>query len=56
MVVREDAPGDQRLVAYVVRRRGRGDAARRGAARASGGTLPDYMVPAAFVALESPAR
>ncbi len=51
---REDEPGDRRLVAYVVRRE-------RGASKAEvierlrgylAETLPDYMVPAAFVFLE----
>ena len=52
VIVREDVPGDQRLVAYVVadpaRRLRRGSCAltlRR--------TLPEYMVPAAFVVLDA---
>ncbi|MGW0538413.1 amino acid adenylation domain-containing protein, partial [Streptomyces sp. NPDC003032] len=50
VVVREDRPGDRRLVAYVV-----GDAVREPAAlrAALSAALPDYMVPAAFVGLES---
>jgi pristinamycin I synthase-3/4 len=52
VVVREDQPGDKRLVAYVVRSDGttadvasiRGDLAAR---------LPDYMVPAAVVVLDA---
>ncbi len=55
VVVREDAPGDRRLVAYYV--------AKEGEAREMGGAgelrrylsarLPVYMVPAAFVQLEA---
>ncbi|HEX2079055.1 MAG TPA: amino acid adenylation domain-containing protein, partial [Longimicrobium sp.] len=48
VVVREHAPGDRRLVAYVA---GGADAeALRAALRR---TLPDYMVPSAFVALDA---
>ncbi|MYV67026.1 amino acid adenylation domain-containing protein, partial [Streptomyces sp. SID2131] len=45
VVVREDRPGDRRLVAYVV-----GSAA--GLREFVSGRLPDYMVPSAFVELE----
>jgi amino acid adenylation domain-containing protein len=50
VVVREDAPGEQRLVAYVVGGAGEadGDALRAHLRR----TLPEYMVPGAFVALD----
>ncbi|WP_424921284.1 amino acid adenylation domain-containing protein [Streptomyces sp. wa1] len=51
-VVREDTPGDRRLVAYVVpaegTRPGPGDLA-----RAVGRSLPAYMVPSAFVLLDA---
>jgi amino acid adenylation domain-containing protein len=53
VVAREDEPGRRRLVAYVVAEQGAGDAelggALRGALQAS---LPDYMVPSAFVVLD----
>ncbi|WP_346780013.1 amino acid adenylation domain-containing protein, partial [Streptomyces sp. S3(2020)] len=52
VVVREDRPGDKRLVAYVVPGvGGRVDA--EGVRRFVGGVLPEYMVPAAFVVLEA---
>ncbi|MET0398153.1 MAG: condensation domain-containing protein, partial [Longimicrobiaceae bacterium] len=48
VLVREDAPGDRRLVAYVV---GEVEAAELRARLHE--RLPEYMVPSAFVALES---
>jgi len=56
VVVREDRPGDRRLVAYVVRRAG--EAGNEGAALAgelrayTAGRLPGYLVPAAVVCLD----
>jgi amino acid adenylation domain-containing protein len=47
VVVREDVPGEPRLVAYVV-----GGAEGEGLRAHLRHTLPDYMVPAAFVALD----
>ncbi|RYZ34123.1 MAG: amino acid adenylation domain-containing protein, partial [Myxococcaceae bacterium] len=52
VVVREDAPGDNRLVAYVVAQPGHTveAASLRSALK---GRLPEYMVPSAFVVLEA---
>ena len=52
VVVREDAPGEKRLVAYVVGRQGPvpAESELRGFLKEQ---LPDYMVPSAFVLLEA---
>jgi amino acid adenylation domain-containing protein len=50
VVVREDAPGEKMLAAYVVAGEGASPAALREHLRAR---LPEYMVPAAFVALDA---
>ncbi|MGW7688470.1 amino acid adenylation domain-containing protein [Streptomyces asiaticus] len=55
VVVREDQPGDQRLVAYVVsdHAAGAADELRRRLRAALAEKLPDYMVPASFVFLDA---
>ncbi|HEV2733195.1 MAG TPA: amino acid adenylation domain-containing protein, partial [Longimicrobiaceae bacterium] len=52
VVAREDATGDRRLVAYVVAEQGAAAEAAELRAHLARG-LPEYMVPSAFVALES---
>ena len=52
VVAREDTPGQKRLVAYVAHRPGRA-AAKNDLREYLKGRLPEYMVPSAFVALES---
>ncbi|MCS0710138.1 hypothetical protein NX775_23990, partial [Massilia aurea] len=52
VVAREDSPGDQLLIAYVISRNGAAlDAASLRASLAA--SLPDYMLPAAFVTLDA---
>ncbi|MCX5192879.1 amino acid adenylation domain-containing protein [Streptomyces sp. NBC_00249] len=51
VIVREDRPGDQRIAAYVVAAEGR-EADAVGLRRRLQKTLPDYMVPSAFVLMD----
>jgi amino acid adenylation domain-containing protein len=52
VLVREDAPGERRLVAYVVSR-GEGEVTPEGLRLALKERLPGYMVPSAFVVLDA---
>jgi acyl-coenzyme A synthetase/AMP-(fatty) acid ligase/acyl carrier protein len=50
VIVREDEPGDRRLVAYAVPHKGQ-EAAMQGLRQALKATLPSYMIPSAIVPL-----
>ncbi|AKT37644.1 non-ribosomal peptide synthetase [Chondromyces crocatus] len=52
VTVREDVPGDRRLVAHVAQRE-HADLSGADLRQALGATLPEYMVPAAFVLLDA---
>ncbi|MFF2810183.1 amino acid adenylation domain-containing protein [Streptomyces sp. NPDC058000] len=52
-LVREDRPGDQRIVAYVVPARGCEAPAAAALRRHAATLLPEYMLPAAFVVLDA---
>jgi len=52
VVVREDRPGDKRLVAYLVPAAGAGGLEVADVRRRVVAALPDYLVPAAFVVLD----
>ncbi|MBV9790344.1 MAG: amino acid adenylation domain-containing protein, partial [Chloroflexi bacterium] len=51
VVVREDEPGDKRLVGYVAPREGMAEPTSGELRQLLGAQLPEYMVPAAFVTL-----
>ncbi|MFD0661889.1 non-ribosomal peptide synthetase/MFS transporter [Thermocatellispora tengchongensis] len=51
VIVREDVPGDRRLVAYLVPAAGAGEPEPAQVRAALRGTLPEYMLPSMFVTL-----
>ncbi|HEX9314785.1 MAG TPA: amino acid adenylation domain-containing protein, partial [Actinomycetota bacterium] len=53
VIAREQASGGKRLVAYVVPAPGAGDPDPQALRGALAGTLPDYLVPSAFVTLDA---
>ncbi|MGI8437056.1 MAG: non-ribosomal peptide synthetase [Chthoniobacterales bacterium] len=53
VLLREDTPGDKRLVAYVVRQSEWTDTDQSSVMAALQETLPDYMIPSAIVPLET---
>ncbi len=53
VLAREDAPGDSRLVAYYTTKRDAAAPAAETLRAHLGASLPEYMVPAAYVALEA---
>ncbi|MEV4616965.1 amino acid adenylation domain-containing protein, partial [Kitasatospora sp. NPDC049258] len=53
VIVREDTPGDRRLVAYVVPAPGQAEPATDVLRKHAALALPDYMVPSAFVLLDA---
>jgi amino acid adenylation domain-containing protein len=53
VIVREDTPGDARLVAYVVGEEGTAVPSSAMLRDYLGNSLPDYMIPAAFITLDA---
>src|SRR6185312_15688379 len=53
VLAREDEPGEKRLVGYVIAKEGAASPSAESLREHLKGVLPEYMVPSAFVALES---